>query len=153
MGPAFIEAFQVPAPRQNELRPKLRIGVVFTQVEETRYALKTAANLSSGLDADIGLVATEVVPYPLPLSRPDIPPEFTINKLMDLGRGAAIQPNIYLYLCRDKVPTLLAVLQRYSIVVLGSTQRWFPTKPILLARALRKKGHQVILVKCRKSHT
>src|SRR5262245_14761962 len=147
VGPAFIPAYQVLVPQHTEGARELHISVVFTNFEDTKQALQAAANLSTGLRADIDLVAPEIVPYPLPLIRPVVPPGFTLRRLMDLARQAEVQPSIHVYLCRDKVQTLLQVLDRHSVVVLGSKRQWFPTKPILLARALRKSGHQVILVK------
>jgi hypothetical protein len=151
VGSAFIPAYQVLAPPHTEPGPELHITVVFTNFDDTKQALQAAANLASGLRADIDLVVPEVVPYPLPLVRPAVPPGFTLRRLMNLAREADVQASIYVYLCRDQVQTLLQVLQRQSVVVLGRRKRWFPTKPMLLARALRKRGHQVILVKCRKN--
>ena len=153
MGPAFIPAYQILAPPHIDPGPELHIAVVFTNFEDTKQALHAAANLSTGLRADIDLVVPEIVPYPLPLVRPAVPPGFTLHRLMNLAREAEVQPSIHVYLCRDKVQTLLQVLHRQSVVILGSTRRWFPTKPILLARTLRKKGHQVILVKCKQNLT
>ena len=153
MGPAFIPAYQILAPQHTEAGPELLISVVFTNFEDTKQALRAAAYLSFGLRADIDLVLPEIVPYPLPLINPPVPPGFTLRQLMDLARQAEVQPSIHVYLCRDKVQTLLQVLDRQSVVVLGSKTRWFPTKPIILARALRKRGHQVIMVKCRKNLT
>ena len=153
VGPAFIPAYQILVPQHTEAAPELHISVVFTNFEDTKQALRAAANLSTGLRADIDLVVPEIVPYPLPLIRPAVPPGFTLRRLMDLAREAEVQPSIHVYLCRDKVQTLLQVLHRQSVVVLGSKTRWFPTKPIILARVLRRKGHQVILVKCRKNLT
>ena len=145
VGPAFIPAYQVLSPRHTESQRELHVGVVFTNFEDTKAALKVAANLCAGLQADIDLVVPEIVPYPLPLVRPAVPPGFTLRRLMELAREAEVQPSIHVYLCRDKVQTLLQVLEPHSVVILGSRKRWFPTKSIFLARALRKKGHHVIL--------
>jgi hypothetical protein len=151
VGSAFIPAYQVLAPHRTESQTELHIGVVFTNFEDTRAALKTAADLCAGLEGHIDLVVPEVVPYPLPLIRPAVPAGFTLRRLMELARGAQVQPNIYVYLCRDKVQTLLEVLAPHSVVVLGRKKRWFPVEAQFLARALRKQGHHVILVKWKKS--
>jgi hypothetical protein len=149
----FIPAYQVLAPPYTEPGPELHVAVVFTNFEDTKQALQAAANLASGLQAAIVLIVPEIVPYPLPLVRPAVPAGFTLRRLMGLAREAHVQASIYVYLCRDQVQTLLQVLQRQSVVVLGSKKRWFPTKSMLLARALRKRGHQVILVKCKNNLT
>ena len=146
VGSAFIPAYQVLAPQHTESQRDLHIGVVFTTFEDTKEALRAAADLAAGLCADIDLVVPEIVPYPLPLVRPAVPPGFTLRRLMQMAREAEVEPSIYVYLCRDKVQTLLQVLEPHSVVFLGSQKRWFPTKSEFLARTLRKNGHLVILV-------
>ena len=49
-----------------------------------------------------------------------------------------------IYLCRDRVETLTAVLSPHSLVVIGGRKRWWPTAEKRLARKLRRAGHEVI---------
>jgi hypothetical protein len=145
VGDPFIPALQALAPHRVQSPNGLHIGVVFTDFEGTKAALRVAANLITGLEADIDLVVPHVVPFPLPLVYPAVPPGFTLRRLRELASAANVQASIYMYLCRDRFQTLLQVLEPHSIVVVGSRKRWLPTKTDRLARALRKNGHQVIL--------
>jgi hypothetical protein len=144
---ALIPALQVLAPQRVGSPGDLHIGVVFTDFEGTRTALKAAATLSTGLEADIDLIVPQIVPFPLPLARPTVPPAFTLQRLRELAAAAEVQPSIYVYFCRDRLQTLLQVLELHSVIVVGSRQRWFPTQPERLAKALRKNGHHVILAR------
>src|SRR5262245_33272614 len=125
VGSSFIPAYEILAPRHTESHSELRVKVVVTTIEETRSALKTACDLSTGLQADIDLVLPEVVPYPLALSRPAVPPAFLLQRLMSLAAEAEMLPSIHVYLCRDRTQTLIEVLAPHSIVVLCSIRRCF----------------------------
>src|ERR1700733_9615940 len=52
---------------------KLNISVVFTSVKATLGALKEAGNLAKSLGGRITLIVPQIVPYPLPLTRPPVP--------------------------------------------------------------------------------
>ena len=145
MGDPFIPALQVLAPHRVQSPDGLHIGVVFTDFEGTKAALKVAANLIAGLEADIDLVVPYVVPFPLPLAKPAVPPGFALRRLRELAAAANVQTSIHMYLCRDRFETLLQVLEPHSIVVVGRRKRWLLIKTDHLAGALRKNGHQVIL--------
>jgi hypothetical protein len=145
VGDPFIPALQVPTPHRVQSNDNLHIGVVFTDFEGTKAALKVAANLTAGLAADIDLIVPQVVPFPLSLANPAIPPGFTLRQLRQLAAAANVHANIYMYLCRDRFQTLLQVLEPHSIVIFGRRKRWFPPKMDRLATALRRNGHQVIL--------
>ncbi len=147
MRDALIPALQVLTPQRVGSPSDLHIGVVFTDFENTRVALKAAASLSTGLEADIDLVVPQIVPFPLPLARPAVPPEFILQRLRGLVVAAGVQPSIYIYFCRDRLQTLLQVLEPHSVIVVGSRKRWFPTQHERLARALCKNGHDVILAR------
>lgn len=53
----------------------------------------------------------------------------------------------HIYLCRDRLQTFLHVLRAHSVTVLGVSKRWFFSSSERLARALRRRGHQVIVAK------
>ena len=57
MRDALIPALQVLTPQRVGSPIDLHIGVVFTDFENTRVALKAAASLSTGLEADIDFAA------------------------------------------------------------------------------------------------
>jgi hypothetical protein len=144
-----IEQVLVPAtghpaqPGVEETDRKLNISVVFTSVESTLAALKEAGTLAYSLGARITLLVPQVVPYPLPLESPPVLVEFNEKRFCVMANQNPVETKVHIYLCRDKLQTLNAVLSPGSIVVVGGRRRWWPTKDELLARQLRS-GHEVI---------
>jgi len=147
VGYTSIAELRVLAPQETESATDLHINVVFTDFEDTQAALKAAAALAAGLRAGIDLIVPQIVPFPLQLARPAVPPAFTLRRLMELASTADVQPSIRMYLCRDRVETLIQVLPPHAVIVVGSRNRWLPTKPERLARTLRKNGHHVIVAR------
>lgn len=132
-------------PSTTETRQKLNIAVVFTSLEATLSAMKEAASLARNLDARIDLVVPQVVPYPLPLESPPVLIEFNERRFRELASQSPVETAVQIYLCRDSRETLARVLKPGSLVVLGGKRRWWPTRELALARALRKAGHEVVL--------
>jgi hypothetical protein len=123
----------------------LNIAVVFTTVNSTLAALKKAGLLASQLSARITLVVPQVVPYPLPLANPPVPRSFNERLLRVIAGQSSIETSVHLYLCRDSLDTVLAVLPPHSLVVVGTRARWWLSPEKRLARNLRRAGHEVIL--------
>jgi len=122
----------------------LNVTVVFTSIEATLAALREAGLLAWRLDGRITLVVPQIVPYPLPLSSPPVLLEWNERRFRVIANDSPVETRVALYLCRDRVETLCAVLTPCSLVVLGGPRRWWPTAETRLARALRRAGHQVI---------
>jgi hypothetical protein len=132
-----------PCPLTTETR--LNIDVLFTSVPATLTALKKAADLANRLGAHITLLVPQVVPYPLPLTSPPVLLDWNERRFKVIAEQSTVETSVHLYLCRDRVATLLKTLRPHSLVVLGGPKRWWPTSENFLARKLRKAGHQVIL--------
>ena len=128
---------------------KLEVSVIFTDAPGTLAALKTAGTLAQGLGAKIKLMDLQAVPYAYPLDRPPVSVAFTEKHLFDLA-CRAVQASqeiaVSLHLCRDRLQTILEVLEPNSLVVIGARKRWWPTAETRLARALRSRGHQVVFI-------
>ena len=128
---------------------KLDVSVVFTSVDATLAALKAAGNLlgnrASSLGGHITLIVPQIVPYPLPLTRPPVPVDFTERRLRVIASDCRVDTSICVYLCRDPLETLKAVLKPHSLVIVGSRKRWWPTTEKRLAAKLRNAGHEVIV--------
>ena len=122
----------------------LDISVVFTSIEPTLQALKEAGALAQHLGGRITLVVAQVVPYPLPLETPPVLVEFSENRFRVLARENPVETNVHIYLCRDRFEALTSALKPGSIVVVGWRKKWWPTKDEILARQLRRAGHEVI---------
>jgi hypothetical protein len=135
----------IPAREVEDADQRLNIAVVFTSVESTLTALKEAGTLASSLGARITLLVPQVVPHPLPLESPPVLVEFNERRFRVIADQAPVETRVFIYLCRDRLPTLSSVLERGSIVVLGGRKRrWWPTRDESLARNLRKAGFEVI---------
>jgi hypothetical protein len=121
----------------------LEISVIFTSLQATVAALKMAATLANGFRAHIRLVVPEVVPYPVPLNYPTVRREFREQKLREIACESPVDTTVLVYLCRDRLATLNAVLKPGSIVVIGGRRRWWPTAEKSLAENMRRLGREV----------
>ncbi len=143
--PSVNQKFLAPGHGTESAKRSLNISVVFTSVESTLAALKEAGTLASSLRARITLLVPQVVRYPLQLENPPVPVDFSKERLRAIASQCPVETSVHLYLCRDKIPTLISALKPRSIVVLGGRKRWWwPTRDEALARALRRAGHEVI---------
>jgi hypothetical protein len=126
---------------------RLDISVVFTSVTATLGALKEAGNLAKSLGGRITLIVPQIVPYPLPLSSPPVPVDFSERRLWVIADHSKVETRVSIYLCRDALETLRSVLQPASLVVVGKrkSKRWWPTAEARLAAKLRHLGHQVVV--------
>lgn len=136
-------AFPLPAQTE-ETEPRLNISVVFTTVEATLEALRRAGDLASRLSGHITLLVPQVVPYPLPLTSPPVLLDWNERRFHVIASESPVDTKVLLYLCRDRVETLMRVLTARSLIVIGGRKRWWPTAETRLARKLRRAGHEVI---------
>jgi hypothetical protein len=133
------------APAVQETETKLNISVVFTSVDATLKALKEAGALARKLGAHITLVAPQVVPYPLPLTSPPVLLDWNERRFSVIAGESKVETAVHLYLCRERLETLLSALTPHSLVVVGGRRRWWwPTSEERLAKTLRRAGHEVI---------
>jgi hypothetical protein len=137
-------ATRPPAKPAVEERTLLNISVVFTSVDDTLAALKQAGDLAASLGGRITLLVPQVVPYPAPLEAPPTLVEFNDRHFRVIANQSPVETSVHIYLCRDKIQTLISALSPGSIVVIGGRKRWWPTREEVVARALRRAGHEVI---------
>ena len=147
-----FERLTVPAPGQPETttagkgQARLNISVVFTSVETTLGALKTAGALANRLSGRITLVVPLVVPFPLPLDSPPVLIDWNERRFSVIASQSPAETEVRLYLCRDRLEMLAKVLSPRSLVVVGARKRWWRfTAERKLARVLRRMGHEVVL--------
>lgn len=127
----------------------LEVNVIFTEPPATAAALRAAESFARGLGACVRLRAAIIVPWQLPLDQPPVSVSFfeqILRDLVDQQNPDAPEQTIHLYICRDWVETLLEVLRPNSVVVIGCRKCWWPTGESRMVRALRAKGHRVVLV-------
>jgi hypothetical protein len=135
-----FEKLLVPAPRlpgesaAGEANSKLNVAVIFTSIESTLSALRTAGALANRLRACI-----------LPLTSPPVLLDFAERRFRVIADESPVETTVQIYLCRDRVETLRGVLKPHSLVVIGGGRSWWPTPEKRLARQLRRAGHDVVL--------
>lgn len=133
-----------PTPAEGS-EPRLNVAVVFTSVDATLAALRKAGALASRLSGCITLLVPQIVPYPLPLTSPPVLLDWNERRFRVIAGESPVETRVLLYLCRDRLDTLTAVLSPRSLVVVGGRKRrWWPTMEKRLARKLRRSGHEVI---------
>lgn len=155
--PIAFERVLVPAcgypepPQTEEAGARLDVAVVFTSADATVAALRKAGALAHQLSARVILVVAQVVPYPLTLDSPPVLIDFNERRFRAIASESPVETIVRIYLCRDRLETLAAVLKPGSPVVLGGHRRWWPTGEERLARTLRRTGHEVIFVETEKA--
>lgn len=136
-----------PAARHDSGR--LHIHVVFTTIEGTIAALRSAADSAASLGADITLLVTEVVYYRYPLETPPVSPAFLQDRCIAVIEEARLDVsaiNIEIYFCRRQMQCLQFRLKPRSIVVIGERKLYWPSRELKLERTLKLLGHDVLLV-------
>ena len=134
-------------PRAKVAERPFEIVVVFTGPAGTLTALKAAGAMALGLNTRIRLIVPQAIPYVYALNRAPIAAGFTEQSLAGLVADAANRPAetaIEIYLCRDRLRTVMKVLQPNSLVVIGGKKRIWPTRESRLAKKLRSVGHEVL---------
>jgi hypothetical protein len=135
-----------PEPPTTSAPSRLNVTVIFTSIRSTLAALKKAGTLANRLSGHITLVVPQIVPYPRPLNSSPLRPEWNERRLRVLTGECPVDTTVQIYLCRDRLETVNAVLAPRSLVVLGGRKRWWPTDETRLARTLRRAGHEVIFL-------
>jgi hypothetical protein len=135
-------------PQPSGEGPRLDLKVIFTDLSKTSAALQTARTMARGLGARITLMVAQVVPYPLPLTAPDVPAKFTER----IAESIAVDDTtVEIYLCRDRNEALRRALPPGSLVIVGARKRrwrpsWFLSWDHRLARVLREDGQRVLVI-------
>jgi hypothetical protein len=140
-----IEGVMKPEGVRSEFRSS--VYVVFTSIDWTLKALEKACELAKPLDANIVVVAVQVVPFPLPLDQPPVPMEFVVRRFEEKAGEYPVKTHIAAYLCRNPMEAFKRILNRNSQVVIGVKRRWIPSRSERLAKKLCRAGYDVILVK------
>jgi hypothetical protein len=143
-----------PCPLVESNSGRLRVIVVFTTIEGTLAALKSAAKFAQALRAEITLLVAEAVYFRYPLETPPVSADFLCRLCVALVEELKVEEsklddtaiNIDIRFCREQVPCLQLTLRPRSVVVLGARRCWWRRRERKLERALKRMGHDVLLV-------
>ena len=128
---------------ETSVSEQLDLKVIFTDLRKTAAALAAARAMAVDLGARITLMVAQVVPYPLPITAPAVPVEFTRNLLESIAHNADdADAAVEIYLCRDRLEAIRAALLPGSIVIMGP-RKW---RDWFLTRRLRREGFRVLVV-------
>jgi len=138
----------VPQPASGD-HHRLQVKVVFTTLAGTMAALQTAQRLVRGLNAEIVLIVAEVVYFRYPIDHPPVPARFFERLCLAIVQELQIDAStvgVDIRLCRDQAKCLEYALNPRSIVVIGMGKGLRSWRERSLPRALRRLGHDVVLV-------
>jgi hypothetical protein len=124
----------------------LQIVVPHKTSQLTRAALTYAAGLAKDLNARIRLIHIHVVPYGVPLDKPNVNPRHLARRLRQLAQESAMPVSAEVIYARDWEQALRRSLAPGSLVLMAIKRSLWRTSEKRLAARLRKIGHQVIWV-------
>ena len=125
---------------------ELRVFVPHTARELTRPCLRAVSALTSSLGARVTLLAVQIVPFPLPLDRPDVAPQFVERELAALAREIEAPVDVQVMIARDLDTGMRRGLAPGSLVVVGAKKRRWPNAEVKLARSLVRAGYSVAVL-------
>jgi hypothetical protein len=140
-------AYQIDQRQPSDVAARvLWVAIPYTTPELTAAALRHAA-VCTDLAVHVVLIDVQVVPFPCPLEQPPINREFSAKRLGDLFGQTELPGRCLVCYARDWVEGFRRTLDPESLVVLPTKKRWFRTREEKLAEALKKAGHQVMLLR------
>lgn len=125
---------------------ELRVFVPHTSRRLTKACLSAVSALTSNLGARVTLLAVQIVPFPLPLDRPDVAPQFVERELAALAREIEAPVDVQVMIARDLEIGLRQGLTPSALVVMAAKKRRWPNAEVRLARSLARAGHSVVVV-------
>jgi hypothetical protein len=139
----------LPPAEIERLERPLELVVLYTNPALTARALTAAAGLAQGFEAAVTLVAVHVLPYPAPLECEEGIRKVLEAELTTLARTSPVAIRVKLFFAREREAAYAGLLQRHSLVVIGTKDRWWRTREERLARKLTSRGHSVAVVRVR----
>jgi hypothetical protein len=125
-------------------QPELDLVIPFTTPELTRAAVEAANRMAHGLNAKLRLIKVQVVPYPMDLQQSPVYLDFLKDQLAHIESELPASGEIRL--AREFEPGLEGTLTRESLIILATLKRPWRTRTESMAAALRRAGHNVVLV-------
>ncbi len=123
---------------------QLPVVVPHTDLELTGIALREAARLARGLNAQVTVLAVRVVPFPEPLDPGRGMPG--MDELMALAEGAGAPVTIHVVYAREWKAACEQLMAQGSLVVMAVRRSWLRTREERLAAWLTRAGHKVTTI-------
>jgi hypothetical protein len=123
-----------------------QLVVLHSEPAVTALVLQRAAELVSGLNAKVLLVAVHAVPFPADFASAAVPHAHLVGQLADLAANCSLPVIPHVVMARDWEAGFRFALQEESTVLVGTKKRLWQTSEEQLARVLASEGHQVALL-------
>jgi hypothetical protein len=143
------DSAQLSLAEINPLQRPLDLVVPYTNPALAARALAAATELARGFEAAVTLMAVHVLPYPSPLECQEGIRKRLEAELTAVARTSPVSIRVKLVFARDRADAYLGLLRRQSMVVIGTKDRWWPTREERLARKLTVAGHSVAIIRMR----
>jgi hypothetical protein len=125
---------------------EIELVVTHTEWSTTVAVLKRAAELISGLNAKVVLLAVHTVPFPASFASATASHAHLVGQLVDLATQCPIPVTPQVVLARGREEGFRYMLKPESIVLVGTRKHLWQTPEEHLARALAHAGHKVALL-------
>ena len=122
----------------------LDIVIPYKTSKLTQAALECAMSLGQGLDTRFRLIHVHVVPYALPLDKPDVCPDHLKDSLQRIAKKCAAPISPELVFARDWETGFRRTLRPHSVVLIPIRKGWWRSHDKRMAERIRRHGHQVI---------
>jgi hypothetical protein len=122
------------------------VYVLFTSIEETLAAVRTAGDFAKALGVPVTVVHFRPVPYPLPVDAPCGVSPVETDAFITRLRAEGADIRVRVYLCRDRRPAIPLAFKPHSLIVVAGRRGWWPTESERWRRMLEAAGHFVVFV-------
>jgi len=123
----------------------MQFVVVHTERQVTAAVLQRAAELVSGLNASVLLLAVHTVPFPASFASASSSHAHLVEELADLATECVLPVTPHVVMARYRDEGYRYLLRDESTVLVGTRRRPWQTQEERLAHQLAKDGHKVIL--------
>ena len=120
--------------------------VVFTSVDATLDAVRTAYDLARPMGLGVTVVHFRPVSYAAGLDSPIGTSPAETAEFSDRLRVEGVPAKICVCMCRSERDAAAALIPPQSLVVVGGRRAWWPTAASRWQRTLESLGHRVLLV-------
>ena len=121
------------------------VYIVFTSSAATQQAVTVASHLADAMDASLNMIDFHCTPHP---DQPGhaVDPSAEHKGLIERLRTDGERVNARFYVCRSLEQAIPVAFSPHSLIVIGGTRSWLPTRTERLRRALEAAGHFVLFV-------
>ncbi|HKE27694.1 MAG TPA: hypothetical protein VKB88_35305 [Bryobacteraceae bacterium] len=130
----------------------LHLVIVYSEPQLTAAVLERAAELVSGLNAEVLLVAVHTIPFPASLASASSSHAHLVMQLAELAAESELPVTPQIVMTRYPEEGFRFALREQSTVLMGTRKHFWPTREERLAKILARDGHHVVLLRVEMPH-